>query len=202
MPSRSGIVHRTGPEELALDRVRQPVDLRSAEERMLMGWIPGSRWIADLGRVRTGQLPHGRVVLYCATGRRSVSVVRQLEEEDWIDLSGGMSAWVGAGLPVATVGSGPMDDLPATVQRLRRDVLACFVGASAESDLELDVVRLVETSLPHEDRWLAWMHGLDRLAAWSWRLGLPLDAIAANSTRYATAVDRLFPRPQCPQRSA
>jgi len=79
------------------------LDVRSKGERQA-SLIPGSRHIPTeqlTGQLR--QLPRDRVIVcQCASGHRSSLAARQLRAEgfDARSLSGGITAWKNAGLPV------------------------------------------------------------------------------------------------------
>ena len=85
------------------------VDVRSENERMA-GHIGGARHI-PLGYLaeRVAELPRDRpIVVQCQSGARSsiaASVLERLGVTNVMNLSGGMSAWVTAGLPVAEEGA-------------------------------------------------------------------------------------------------
>jgi len=80
------------------------IDVRNATE-WAAGHIPGALHI-PLGHLadRAGEIPRGRpIVVQCQSGGRSsiaASVLEQLGAADVINLSGGITAWSAAGLPI------------------------------------------------------------------------------------------------------
>ncbi len=85
------------PKPYLLD-VRQPEEFRS-------GHIPGAKLI-PLGELssRMNELPQNQeIVVICRSGNRSQSATRQLTSAGYnaTNLSGGMLAWSGAGLPIS-----------------------------------------------------------------------------------------------------
>lgn len=82
------------------------IDVRNATE-FAAGHIPGALHI-PLGHLadRAGEIPPGRpIVVQCQSGGRSsiaASVLEQLGAPDIINLSGGITAWSAAGLPIET----------------------------------------------------------------------------------------------------
>jgi hydroxyacylglutathione hydrolase len=80
------------------------VDVRGASE-WSAGHLPGAIHI-PLGHLtdRAGDLPSGRaIVVQCQAGGRSAiaaSVLERLGFADLINLSGGITAWAAAGLPI------------------------------------------------------------------------------------------------------
>lgn len=86
----------------------QLVDVRSPAETA-SGTLAGAREIplAVLADSLAGLDPQGSVVVYCASGYRSLiasSVLSDAGFTDVSDLLGGYGAWEGAGLPTATAG--------------------------------------------------------------------------------------------------
>ena len=82
------------------------VDLRSPAE-WASGHIPGARHIPVWSLVdRLGEIPRDKpVVVHCAGGLRSAigaSLLRARGLDPVLDLSGGLGAWIKAGLPVVT----------------------------------------------------------------------------------------------------
>lgn len=81
------------------------LDVRSAAERQVAS-IPGSRHLpVEQLPGQMGQLPAGRIIVcQCASGHRSGIAARQLRAQghDARSLSGGLTAWKNAGLPVKT----------------------------------------------------------------------------------------------------
>lgn len=90
-------------EVLALHQSDSPplfLDVREAEELKTSGYIPGSLHIPmDDVQGRLGELdPKRPVIVYCASGMRSMDVGALLLEkgfEDVSNLNGGLSAWTG-----------------------------------------------------------------------------------------------------------
>jgi rhodanese-related sulfurtransferase/DMSO/TMAO reductase YedYZ molybdopterin-dependent catalytic subunit/glyoxylase-like metal-dependent hydrolase (beta-lactamase superfamily II) len=85
------------------------LDVRSPSETA-DGTLPGAREIplAALVDSVVGLEPSGPLVIYCATGSRSLvaaSVLRAAGFEDVSDLLGGYAAWTDAGLPIALPGA-------------------------------------------------------------------------------------------------
>ena len=80
------------------------VDVREADE-YVRGHVPGARSIpmGQLG-ARLSELGDGPVHLICATGNRSLAMVRVLEHAGLasVSVAGGTAAWVRAGGTVST----------------------------------------------------------------------------------------------------
>lgn len=79
------------------------LDVRSKAERQAAS-IPGSRHVPmEQLTSQLAQLPQGKVIVcQCASGNRSSMAARQLRAQgiDARSLSGGITAWKDAGLPV------------------------------------------------------------------------------------------------------
>jgi rhodanese-related sulfurtransferase len=87
----------------------QTLDVRSPNETAA-GTLPGAREIplAVLADSLAGLDPTAPVVLYCASGYRSLvasSVLQAAGFTDVSDLLGGYAAWAGARLPISTAGT-------------------------------------------------------------------------------------------------
>jgi rhodanese-related sulfurtransferase len=84
------------------------VDVRTDQE-VSRGVIPGARHIPlHLLPARFEEIDRSRaVVFYCQSGARSAQASAFLSGKGWqevYNLAGGMNAWVGKGMPVATPG--------------------------------------------------------------------------------------------------
>jgi len=84
------------------------VDVRTDQE-VSRGVIPGARHIPlHLLSARFQEIDRSRVVVfYCQSGARSSQASAYLTSMGWqevYNLAGGMNAWVGKGMPVATPG--------------------------------------------------------------------------------------------------
>ncbi len=84
------------------------VDVRT-EQEISRGVIPGASHIPlHLLPARFGEIDSARaVVFYCQSGARSAQACAFLSGRGWrevYNLEGGMSAWVGKGMPVAATG--------------------------------------------------------------------------------------------------
>jgi rhodanese-related sulfurtransferase len=84
------------------------VDVRTDRE-VSRGVIPGARHIPlHLLAARFEEIDRSRaVVFYCQSGARSAQASAFLSGKGWqevYNLAGGMNAWVGKGMPVATPG--------------------------------------------------------------------------------------------------
>ena len=96
------------------------IDIRSEEEIAAFGGIPGSINIpcsrpsgSEFRRIKA-VLEHleAPAVIYCHSGRRSATLCAALSADGYVgvyDLAGGLSAWLGADLPVE--GGGLITDL-------------------------------------------------------------------------------------------
>jgi DMSO/TMAO reductase YedYZ molybdopterin-dependent catalytic subunit/glyoxylase-like metal-dependent hydrolase (beta-lactamase superfamily II) len=96
----------------------QLVDVRSPAETA-GGTLPGAREIplAVLADSLAGLDPQGSIVVYCASGYRSLIAASVLSDSGFVDVSdllGGYGAWEGAGLPTST--SDAASDVGATPQ--------------------------------------------------------------------------------------
>ncbi|MCB9682605.1 MAG: rhodanese-like domain-containing protein, partial [Alphaproteobacteria bacterium] len=97
---------RVGPDELSGLRSAVIVDLREADERDTIGWVPGSVWrpVGADPETWARALPAGRpLVLVCMTGRRSLALidtVARVTGGPVVDLEGGTIGWAETGLPL------------------------------------------------------------------------------------------------------
>ncbi len=85
------------------------IDVRTPEEYS-QGHIPGSVSIHAMGDLKSFSY-QGRVVLYCASGKRSLKALKVFEEKGVkgvVDLEGGIKAWEAAG---GNVVAGPYNDI-------------------------------------------------------------------------------------------
>ena len=92
-------------ELLRTDRAAQVIDVRTTTETA-SGTIPGARTmpLALFVDSMTTIATTSPVVVYCATGNRSLTATSVLRDRGWPDVSdllGGYSAWVDAGRTVA-----------------------------------------------------------------------------------------------------
>lgn len=180
-----------GPVAAASMRARSVVDIRDREERRLLGWIPGSRWMAPRDVVR---LVEPALIVVCQSGRRSAEVVRELGRARVYSLAGGMLAWGSARLPVCL----PLPEAGRVVdgegmdrRELVRQVRSCFVVQAVmtrgDNPNALDPVGLLDAlfvtaGLPTSR---ADFEGrLDQLAEAAWHNEHDLAAIARNVERF------------------
>ncbi|MDP2307967.1 MAG: rhodanese-like domain-containing protein [Pseudomonadota bacterium] len=120
--------------ELAVRRDLLVLDVRERAERASgMGWIPGSVCrppeAPGLAPAWTG----GPVAVACLSGRRSTIAAQGLAERgcgEVYDLSGGLLAWLEAGLPVAGADVPTPAEAGQTLSRARveRELCSCFVA--------------------------------------------------------------------------
>ncbi|MEQ1507406.1 MAG: rhodanese-like domain-containing protein [Myxococcota bacterium] len=161
------------------------VDIRTAEERQLLGWIPGSRRLAPERVAGTD----GGVLVVCQSGRRSAEVVAAVGQLRVVDLVGGTRGWEQAGLPLCRRGSAPPGMRSIGAAALVRELRSWFVVEAIESRgaTAIDPVGLFDAlyppwSTPKSRR--EFEARLDRLAELAWWSGHRLDAIAAATTRF------------------
>lgn len=176
---------RLTPEQVVERRDTTLVDIRTAEEREVMGWIPGS--IHAEGDSVVNVLDDGPVVLTCATGRRSLELANRLEKGNFevYDLEGGLLGWQ-ARYPICTLPTGGPPD-PITVQQFIKRIRSCFVVEAVESgaleqsttDPLSEVEQLFGDLHPTEPITDVWAR-IDRLAVRGWRQGHRLDFIVEH----------------------
>lgn len=113
------------------------IDVRESDE-VASGRIPGAlhipRGFLEL-RVEQAIRPDEPVVVYCASGTRSLLAARTLlgmGYADVVSLEGGFDAWKAAGRPVAT----PPQLSPAQRQRYARHLLLPEVGEAGQLSLQ------------------------------------------------------------------
>jgi rhodanese-related sulfurtransferase len=183
------LADRLSPAAVSERRELTIVDIRSFEEREVMGWIPGSLHVNgdELLRVADEDAP---VVLACASGRRSAALAERIGSGGLrvYDLEGGLLAWQKT-LPVCQFPDEPCD--PVSRRDFLRQLRSCFVVESVESGaIERDGVDPVSTveaiigDLPDDADLPTLFASIDRLALEAWRHGHRLDFIAANVSRF------------------
>ncbi|MCA9618254.1 MAG: hypothetical protein KC731_04515 [Myxococcales bacterium] len=191
-------VLEVSPEELAAARWMDVVDIRTDEERDLVGFIPGSvrvppdridvEWLREWGS--------SCAVLVCTTGHRAERIV-----EDWPAgnhstlgwLRGGVLRWQELGLPIVTdlveVNGFEVADA-STPDALVSLLRSCFVAEVIEGamqhddaidpievfDAALDAAGIVDRACEPDDLPAL----IDHLAAAHRRLGGPMGRIAQN----------------------
>jgi len=188
------------------------VDVREADERTTIGYVPGSILIPEAtilrgGGAALGQIPRGaHIVLICQSGRRSCDLAPTLVRYGYQvpSLQGGVLGWGEAGYPVCGLALPP--ELPFTVATVDEFPLAlrsCFVAESIENALNhgadalsnpVDTLEQVYARLG-----VSWDHPtvpqlyrvLDHLAAIARQQGHPLDRIAANVDWMAELLHRI-----------
>lgn len=197
--------HPISPRAVAAEPGFLLVDIRPPEERSSsLGFLPGSVGLLP-GESIEECLPPGSdepVVLYCTSGRRSARAAEELASR-WpgqiYNLTGGVLAWQGDGLP--TCGLTTPEDVPrlTTIDRFPRLLLSCFAAETVENALDgnegatrLDPALVIQNALTEPrvipGSLLAMLRALDRTAEVARRSGFPLDRIASNTDRFRAAL--------------
>ncbi|WP_082969658.1 MULTISPECIES: molybdopterin-dependent oxidoreductase [unclassified Mycobacterium] len=152
-----------------LDPQLQLLDVRDSDETM-QGIIPGAREIPlpNLTNSLSDLDPTAPVVVYCASGRRSMVAVSGLRAsgfDDVADLVGGFEAWQAAGFPIA-IGDEIVSDTPQVGPRAAKALVDagallldvreqdewCTEHAPAAMLLPVGRVRTREDELPRDRR--------------------------------------------------
>lgn len=196
MPGSSATPTEVDPNTASTLRRMIVIDVRPEEERLALGWIPGSRHqpVVDPARAARGEPS----VYMCHSGARSAVVVEQIRALGGraLNLGGGLRAWRDAGLPLCDPHRAvlpPEDQGPITLTQLVRMVRSCFVVESVvthvgeEEPSGNDAVaeferRFAPNILPLSRR--EYERRLDGLAEGAWRNDHRLDAIARNIERF------------------
>lgn len=194
-------MRRMSADELARDRTAVIVDIRQAEERDAVGWVPGSLWrphtepTAEWAKT----LPEGEpLVLVCMTGRRTFELLGELKpirEGRVTDLEHGTMGWGGSGRPLVRTDPHVLPEGlrtqigPISLPAFKREVLSCFVATAIKVDstdqLDENTPDDVYSVFPEGPTPVeAAREGIDRLAARAFHEGYPLDLIAQNCTYY------------------
>lgn len=183
------------PTYLARHRKSSVVDIRASEERLTLGWIPGSLWLPDpQTSTWVDRLPAGPVTLVCNSGRRTRALVEALDSAHIDDVKGGLLAWRAARLPITELRE--TDPSPLSRERFEREAMACFVGSSmltntmdpslAAATLE-DIMAEMDGSPEQASR------AVEKLSVMAWRAGVPLKVIARNTSHFYALSLRLRP---------
>lgn len=189
------------------------VDIRPREERLEVGYLPGSISV-EVGDVLENELlvelkSGESVVLFCTTGRRSADLFRRLAPsfpEPLGHLEGGVLRWRAEGLPVCGLLSPQPDSFIGEVRTLdafTKTLRSCFVAEIVERSLSdpraesIDPVALlrqcfIDEGLDIEHPSLERMDRvLDRMGLMSKRMGTQLETIAENTDRMAAVLKQL-----------
>lgn len=199
MPASSATPSEIDPTTAATLRRMLVVDVRPEEERLALGWIPGSRHQPVIDPARAARDEPS--MFMCHSGARSALVVHQIRSQGGraLNLTGGLRAWRDAGLPLCDpmrASLPPEDRGPLTLLQLVRMVRSCFVVESVVTHVgdeddpntsSTDAVaeferRFAPNILPLSRR--EYERRLDGLAEGAWRNDHRLDAIARNIERF------------------
>lgn len=203
------------PLVLASSREIAIVDIRGAEERQLMGFIPGALPISpQILQTQPQQSlavlpPQTPVAISCLRGHRSAPIAEWLAAQGIMEpvytLEGGVLAWQSAGLPLCNVSStqpDPVTDISGLIQLIR----SCFVAESVEAMLSnpaqastndgfnprKEVERILAEALEqHPDQTVALSRVIERLAVMARRHGHPLEHIVANVDRLNATIQNI-----------
>jgi rhodanese-related sulfurtransferase len=187
------------PIELAARRDIAIIDVRDGRERELTGNIPGAFLCPAqtlnreaLERVVALDQP---IALACMSGRRTAFAVAIAKDAGYthiLELSGGLAAWVRAGLPICAGYAPSAASTPDQFTQFPRTLVACFVAevvqdhnsnTSASLDaLHARVLRYIdEEYAANKGNAAAAMHAvIDRTAMLARALGFPLETIRRN----------------------
>ena len=121
------------------------IDIREKEE-LATGYIDGAAFVPhSLIKIKhTNTLPEKNIplVLYCASGRRSLSAAKMLQDlgyADVVSMAGGFNAWVEAGYEFETEGAMTRDQ----IKRYSRQILLHEIGEEGQLRLLRAKVLLV-----------------------------------------------------------
>ncbi len=115
------------------------IDVREADETAA-GMLDGARRVAPdsvshtVAKLRTGT--HDRVIVYCATGKRSRLAAARLRADgiDAQSLAGGFLAWKAAGLPWVAPPAGTLS--PTQLERYSRHIRLAEIGVEGQERLQ------------------------------------------------------------------
>ena len=197
-------------DELIASHWIEVIDIRTEEERKILGFIPGSLRIdvEDLEALIRSSLTSSTVALVCNSGRRAREVLEEVELPDDVSvayLEGGVLGWREGGFPCVE------DDEDVAIPSAYRDVeiasaeefvsllRSCFVAELIEGPLSeedgpnVDPVEIFDTALQSAGARGAPQEGLeliiDHLAAANRRLGGSLNRIAENTSVMRALLD-------------
>lgn len=124
------------PAELAALLPTGPLllDVRGADE-LAVGMLDGARRVAPEAVIDAAGPDGRRVIVYCATGKRSRLAVTRLRAEGIgaQSLAGGFLAWQAAGLPWVVPGAGALT--PSQVERYSRHIRLEEIGLEGQERL-------------------------------------------------------------------
>ena len=198
-------------DELTNSRWIDVLDIREAEERRVLGFVPGSLrvYANELDNLLSGARTSSTVALVCNSGRRAREVLAGAtlpQDVSAAYLEGGVLRWKELGFPCVD------DDVPVTIPPAYLDVQirsaqqfvsllrSCFVAELIEgplsqaSDADIDPIKVFENAVSAAGAPATDHRGVERiidhLAAASRRLGGSLDRIAENTSVMRALLDQ------------
>ncbi len=132
------LVPRISPQTLQTKKAELIVyDCRESDEVQL-GIIPGAQWLpkgkAELNIEKLVPDKSSQIVIYCASGIRSVLVCKLLLDLDYkniMTLDGGIEAWKNAGLPITSLTEDKIN-----LKRYKAQIVMPSIGESGQAKLK------------------------------------------------------------------